>query len=440
VAIDSRPDVMAPAARRRFRWRGPAVIAVAAFALWAGAAAYYRLGAFATIENLSRVAADPILARVYADDVRTAGEMRHRYWIGDAALFRADAVRSWRRLENAASGFRLTDLSGAGPIPLDVPFVFESPDAPYLRELDRTFNLQQVVGERSDEYAAMLRLGAWVGGLFDHGSDRLSKAENRITPVEIIRAGQNGRKFWCEIAARLTVQAATAMGWQARLVSASRDGYTWEHAVAELWSNQFRKWFVIDADFNVVYESRGVPLSAFELCHRGPTLQRERALEVRQIAPPKPSLPATDLLPYYGYVHIDLRNDWNSRYLPRGSPAGSDRNTWWTARPEFGHVLTAKVRVDDEATFDWPSNVVSLHARELVTERSGARQLRLGLVAYSPRFRTYAVQLDDGAWEEDADGDLLVPLQPGRHVIRARVITARGYPGPVYSVSFTLLP
>ena len=37
------------------------------------------------------------------------------------------------------------------------------------------------------------------------------------------------------------------------------------HGVAEVWSNQFRKWVVIDAQSNVHFEMAGIPLSAWEI-------------------------------------------------------------------------------------------------------------------------------------------------------------------------------
>ena len=415
----------------------PAVV-VPLVVAWLAASAYFRLNPLAMNAELSRVAAAPVLAWVYQDDMRAADEIRRTYRIGDPKLLGRDAAESWRQIAAANPDVHLLDTSGAAPVAFDVPFVYESPDAPYLREMDRTFGLQAIAGTGNDEYEAMLRLGAWVGRQFDHGSDQLTGYERQMTPTDVIRAGQNGRKFWCEIAARLVVQAATAMGWQARLISASRTGYRWEHAVAELWSNRYRKWFALDADFNVVYEGRGIPLSVFELCHRGQVLQQAGALTVRRIAPPKRSLSAVDMIPYYAYVHVDLRNDWNSRVLRRGSPVSGDRSTWWTARPSVGPILTAKHRVEDEAVFNWPVNAISLHAREILRGADGSRQLRVGLTAYSPTFRGFEISVDGEAWKPAPSADALVPMSAGAHAIKARVVTPLGYLGPEYEVAFTV--
>jgi hypothetical protein len=416
------------------RW--PVAAVVVLLAVVGGVSAYFHLNPATAVTGLARVAAASVFRQVYGDDLRAVNQLRARYWVGAADLLKADALASWRRLEREDAALRLVGDGGARPLPAQVPFVYESPDAPYLRELVQTYALRDVIAGAVDEYDAMLRLGGWLGRQFDHGGDRLKGSQDRITPVEVIRTGQNGRKFWCEVAARLTVHAASALGWQARLVSASRDGYAWEHAVADVWSNQYRKWFVLDTDFNVVYEVHGVPQSAFELCQYGPALQQSQQLRVRPIGAAKPSLPPRNLLPFYAYIHIDLRNDWNSRFLRRGSPVSGDQSTWWTARPELGPLLTAKTRVDQQGVFDWPVNAVSIHARELVRGRDGRLLLRLGLTGYSPVFRAFQVSVDSNPWEEAPGGAAIIPVFAGRHVVRGRIVTASGDYGPTYEVSF----
>ncbi len=389
---------------------------------------------------VTKLAATPVLGYFQDHDSRDAERRRSSYWTGPGPLLRRDGVESWRRIEHAEPGFRMIDPSGARALPADLPFIYESAAAPYLRELVEAHDLRHVIAGAADEYDAMLRLGAWVGGLFDHGADELGRQQAHIAPVDVIRLGVQGKKFWCEVAARLTVHAATAVGWQARLVTGSKTGYSWDHAVAELWSNQHRKWFVIDADFNVVYESDGVPLSAFELNRRGPALQQEKRLRVRAIAPPKRSLPTVDLVPYYEYVHVDLRNDWNSRFLGIGSPEGGDRNTWWTARPSLGPLITAKVREDRPERFDWPVNAVSMHALDVERAPGQTPTLRIGLAAYSPSFRQFETALDGGAWVAVSGSDVRVPLSAGPHVLKARVMTEAGFPGPEHTVGFTVEP
>jgi hypothetical protein len=75
-------------------------------------------------------------------------------------------------------------------------------------------------------------------------------------------------------AATLT-QCALALGFQARRVEISKTATAWiapdeanvGHSVCEVWSQDWHKWVVLDANLNAHYEQQGVPLSALEV-HR----------------------------------------------------------------------------------------------------------------------------------------------------------------------------
>lgn len=310
------------------------------------------------------------------------------------------------------------------------PFVYERPDAPHLVRFRTAFDLDSVIAGISDEYEAMLGLGTWLGAQWDHGVSPIPGGRAALDLVGVVEAGRKGAGFWCEIAALVGVQAFAAMGWPARLITASRDGLTWEHAVTEAWSNRFAKWFVLDLDFNVVFESDGVPLSAYELCHGGPALQSAGALTVRKLGPPKATLPLIDLIPYFIYVHLELRSDWYTRRLPPGSPAGGDRSTWWTSRPEFRPPLTPKIRVDDELRFNWPVNIVTveLDPIEPTADRHGLVRGRLS--TYSPYFVRFESSVDGGPWTGMANERIELALDQGDHVLSMRVRVSNGGVGP----------
>ena len=313
---------------------------------------------------------------------------------------------------------------------IDVPFVYESQAAPHLRRLRDAFNLPSLVTGGATEYENMLNVGTWLGSRWDHGNDALPGGTQEMDVVDVIRQGLRGKRYWCEVASKVAVQTFTAMGWVARLASTSSDGRAWEHSVADVWSNQFAKWFAIDTDFNVVYECDGVPLSAYELCHDGPALQRSGRLYGRLLGAPKPSLPLIDLLPLYGYVSIDLRSDWYTRKLRRASPAGGDLASWWTARRAFMRSLAPKVRVDARERFDWPVNIGWLRPRN-VTPLRNVDAIRVLPLAYSPVFNRFQLSVDGGDWR-DADGEEVeLRLSPGPHVLSARIITANGGVGMI---------
>jgi hypothetical protein len=239
-------------------------------------------------------------------------------------------------------------------------FVPEKPDAPHLQALRNRYDLESVIANASSEYDAQLKLAAWVGTRFEHGTDEVPGGRQVCDPVAVFQAGESGKRFWCEIAASSMIHAASAVGWPARMITASTDGHTWEHAVAELWSKQYQKWFVVDTDFNVVFEHQGVPLSAWELVHEAPRLKLSGQLTVKRFAKFKEGLVPQDLLRLYAYAHVDYRTDWCTRPLRTASPAGGDLNTRWTARPGLEPKLTPIIRANTQAEFELPMSATLL--------------------------------------------------------------------------------
>jgi hypothetical protein len=406
------------------------------FCTWMGLAKLFDLGPFTFLDHAAKVLAAPVFASIYDDDLKAVKKIVESYQVGDKRLLSSPPSESWKNIETKVPGFRFLGAKEGSEFRLEAPFVYERMDSSTLAEFREKCSLDRVISGPGDEYDAMLRLGAWLGTRWDHGSDPVPGGRRVCEPVRVISAGENGAKFWCETAARTAVEAATAVGWTARLLTASSDGYTWQHGVAEFWSNQYGKWFVLDTDFNCVYEYEGVPLSGFELCHRGNELQNSGKLVVRAIAPPKKSLPKIDLIPYYSYIHIDMRNDWCSRPLAEGSPAGGDLSTWWTPRPSLHRVLTAKRRVDDPALFDWAVNWVSIYALDAKSDPEGRTSLEIGLAGYSPTFQAFEVSFDGGGWHRVEQPRYVLSADPGDHVVRARLLTISRYTGPVSEVSF----
>ncbi|WP_319525790.1 hypothetical protein [uncultured Desulfosarcina sp.] len=383
-----------------------------------------------------RIVASELLQYIYSEDSRHAEKIVAKYFTTSVEKERIYSVISWIDLEKrVASKINYDDV-----VVKSIPFVYESLSNPSIIKLKNYISSQIVLDSFLDEYSQMLMLFEWIGRQWDHGTDIPSGGYSHFDPLELLRSAREGGRFWCEVSARFTVYAATAMGWPSRLVSLSRSGYKWEHAVAEVWSNQFGKWFVVDTDFNLCYEKKGVPLSAFELCHCNDKRDGFPEIEIREIAPKKPSIKMIDLLPYYSYCHIDLRNDWLSRDLAKGSPVGGDRSTWWTAREHLGKILTIMKRIDEQRVFDWPVNVVDIlpycHMSQI--PESTDQQYYVGFEAYSPYFYNFEWRLDWGEWITGKKAEIQLPLTPGRHSLMVRIRTIGGYTGPINELRYRI--
>jgi len=401
---------------------------------------HFSLGWNDAIIKSVNVAGKVVFGSLFRDDLDKQKLLTKKYNISNPKTSKIDNdVFAWKELKVGENGFNIVSYKGPEfDYSESIPFVYEHWDSPHLQQIVSSYNLRQITKAKT-EYESMLKLGKWIGTQWDHGADKVPGGTSALEISNIIEAGKHGSKFWCEIAAKVTVQLATALGWPARLITASRDGYAYDHGIAEIWSNQFNKWFMLDTDFNVVFENKGTPLSAYELCHEGEKLEEAGQIKVRHFAPSKPSLPYKDLIPLFNYVHIDMRNDWYSRKLRKGSPAGGDLATWYTTRAFLPPLLTHKIRIDEQDIFDWKVNQTYIHFFYLKEEdQSNISKVRVTFSAYAPYFSHFMVKLDDSSWEKvGGENYLLLDAVGGiGHSLKARIITPIKAFGPVTHIKF----
>ncbi|GKT07860.1 transglutaminase domain-containing protein [Desulforhabdus sp. TSK] len=395
----------------------------------------YQLSFFSLLKQLLRVIITRALAKLYCSDQQSVTTITKRYCVGNTYFQSSNFIESWKAVEKQFAGIKVLRASTQNRNRYDIPFVYERTNAQYLVEFRDYYHLEDTIKDSDNEYVAMQRLAAWVGTQWDHGTSSVPGGTKVCNPIQVVQSGQRGAKFWCEIAARLMVHAATALGWPARLVTCSRNGYAWEHAVAELWSNVHKKWFVIDPDFNIVYEHNGIPLSAFEICHQGLELDSKGLIRIKSFAPIKPSLRPTNLIPFYKYIHIDMRNDWCTRNIRRGSPTSGDIATWYTTNKHINKILTSAIKIDDENIFNWPVNVVEIHIVKAYQNLHDII-LDINLSAYSPYFIDFEISLDLNPWFTNKYGRFSFNISNGIHYIHARTITEYQNKGPISTMCF----
>lgn len=166
------------------------------------------------------------------------------------------------------SGFRVQEIQADILPAVHSNFKFETYDYddPLLIELRNRYKLAEVVVSGRDEWEKQLLLKEWVSEQITNGNPTV-EAHNAL---EILQHAAEGKKFYCSYFAITYLQCAQALGWQARKIGVDRlhgpDSLTsTHHGVAEIWSNRFAKWVVMDAQSNLHYELSGVPLSSWEI-------------------------------------------------------------------------------------------------------------------------------------------------------------------------------
>jgi hypothetical protein len=117
-----------------------------------------------------------------------------------------------------------------------------------------------------NDFSVILNLRNYVKSLWQHGQDKGFNPD-RFDAIEITKNAKMGRKYWCHVYSLTFIQIASSVGITSRLVTLSDDGYEKDHAVVEVWSNYYKKWIIMDVDYNIHYTRIGdeIPLNAVEL-------------------------------------------------------------------------------------------------------------------------------------------------------------------------------
>ena len=140
----------------------------------------------------------------------------------------------------------------------------------------------------------------------------------------------------------------------------------------------------------------------------------------------------------YAFIRVDMRNDWFSRPLRRGSPAGGDRNTLRLGRDRAMPVLTAMPRAESPAALDFAVNTTEVHP-EIAGAGADSLLMRFRLTAYAPYLKGYEWSLDGRAYTPIKGDAFELAVSRGRHKLCVRTLTQGGWRGPVKAVDFEVL-
>jgi hypothetical protein len=144
-----------------------------------------------------------------------------------------------------------------------LPVRFENFDAPELEILREREHLDEVVAGAATPFEVALRLKDWTAAQFPHDFPNPYPPWNALVVLDWIRSGKTGG--FCGQYSQVLLQALAAMGLTARYVEVGGTWHPAAHFVVEVWSNQYNKWVVLDADYNIHFERNGIPLSALQV-------------------------------------------------------------------------------------------------------------------------------------------------------------------------------
>lgn len=347
-------------------------------------------------------------------------------------------------------------MSGAGPEIVDATITgpqFHAPDLfhsfedyhnPRLKRLRDAYQLEKVVADEPNEFRRILKLRHWVHKRwhFDFHQDFKGDA------FAILEKAKTGCGFNC--AHSMTVQHAvmSSMGYVSRYVHVDRNhedlGMSRHHGVNEVWSNDFAKWVMLDAQYDCHFERDGIPLSALELheavrANGGQGIVLVRGVERREV----PMAPRTGPQPHEATIYSYWWVCYPQQQNPFSQPHFAARErliifdneafrttTWYRGpanalRKHFAYEAKAFVAAGDRSQIEWTPGVADLRAHCVAFD-----ELEVDIRSATPNFECYIVRINEDGPRRCEENRLRWKLRPGCNTLEVRCRNLFGIDGP----------
>jgi hypothetical protein len=351
----------------------------------------------------------------------------------------ARALKAGDSFELGARRYRLTELDALPYVENGYSrrFRFDSVDNPKLRALRERYRLDEVVAPGATEFDKQVLLLDWVNHRFRKFGKPSSPARGAL---DILDAVDQGNSFFCSHYGDVFVSAAASMGWVDRPLALRRpdnvgDGST-EHTSTEIWSNQYRKWVMLDPTFAMYVEKDGVPLSAYEV--RQEWFRRDArditfVLDKERRRYRKSDMPV--LRGHYeGFGDLVLDGGALNPYAFIGYIPSTNL---MDAGPDYGRMFITQ---DDLcAGTKWHQRDVPANPaiqpyfpinQAALTLAPGDEGLRVNVDTLTPNFKTFLLRVDGGEWKPGG-ASFGWSLHPGVNRLEVKSVNQFGVDGPV---------
>ena len=315
-----------------------------------------------------------------------------------------------------------------------IPFAYERFDHPGLKELRRTYKLDEVVSGSKSEFELITRLAAWSSKQWQRG--HLRDAYPPWDALEILKphADKTPVGGFCQQYNVVFLQACESFGLVGRAVSLGSGDHGAKirsgHEVVEIWSNEHRKWVYVDGHLARYHidEKSGQPLSLRELRERQVALFRGKS------SAPVKAVQFANGEPWQGFsgfpAFFEMRMIPRSNFLEHKAPLPLNqgmRGWFWTGH----HVWTdadypASVlygnRVTSRRNWEW-----TLNQTYCVLEATETPDIiRVNLDTETPGFETFLAHIDKKGPRAIASGFLWhLRDGPNRLEVRSRNVAGR---------------
>jgi hypothetical protein len=327
-------------------------------------------------------------------------------------------------------------------------FHFDSSENPKLKELREKYQLDRVVASGRDEFDRQVHLMDWVHQRFQKFGQPSMKCRGAL---EILGAIDQGHTFFCQQYAEVMVSAAASLGWIDRPLALRRHqgvakvGGSTEHSVTEIWSNQYRKWVMLDPTSNLYLEKDGVPLNAYEIRQEwfhgaGAKLVFVIGKERKKFR--KADLPVV-LRRFANFGDLAIHPDELDKYgfigfIPNTNlmDAGYDYGRMFIVQDELCSGTSWHKRTTPEKPAIDPYFPLGQAAFELRADTDG---LQISLKTLTPNLDRFESRVDHGGWTATKE-TFAWALHSGANRLEVRTMNRFGVDGPASILEVEVSP
>ena len=359
---------------------------------------------------------------------------------------------SYRRREESrplrirAAGPEIVHATVTGPTfyAPDLLQSFEEYHHPRLKRLREEYRLEEVVQGESDEFRRLLKLRHWVHQRWQFDFNQNFKGD----AFAILEKAKTGCGFNCAHSMTVLHAVLSSMGYVSRYVLVDRNhedlGCSRHHGVNEVWSNDYAKWVLFDAQYDCHFERDGIPLSALELheavrANEGRDIVLVRGVDRRPVLmAPKtgPQPHEASIFSYWWVCYPQRQNPFTQpHYTTRERLIVFDneafRQTTWYRGPannlkkHWAYSAGVFLPTADRTQIEWTPNVPELRLFQVETG-----EIEVEIRSATPNFKAYVVRVNDGEPHLCEEGRVRWKLKPGTNVLQVRCRNLFGIDGP----------
>jgi len=323
-------------------------------------------------------------------------------------------------------------------IQTSIPFVYQEPNQ-RTRALRSMYKLDQVIKEGKTEFEKLVLLRNWARHTAPKGWDWGTSMWCPPWDALVILATnkQIAALCMCTHYSTIFAQSAISLGYPARHLILDH------HCVAEVWSNQFGKWILMDTgnshnpEMNCHLEHDGIPLNALEIRN---FWKSGRSNEIKFICAnnqgitqdEKDKFESTYFKNFRRFA-IPLRNNFLGAPEPGEPEQGMsnyycDLYLWWEDKPEPVESPEYGKTSNRPADFYWTVNQTFI---DLVSIDENS--INVTLYNNVPAFSHYLVSINGNRWTKSQD-QFAWKLVSGKNELAAKAVNLYGVECPVSTV------